>query len=305
MATKERRVTPGAQRVLLANPSVVGFAETLRPKLVRGKATRVLAIRVFVEKKIPESRLPKPLIVPPAIGGIPTDVVAVGKIVLEAGAANKKRARPLKGGCSGIYTGGTAATLGYFMRDKKPKKKGRKPQWYALSNKHALDPGIPRNETIQPSPLDNGNAPPDWVGKLFRSDRIDAALSKIDVGAIAAIIGLPTPKGTTVVKRRMVVTKSGRTTGVTKGIVVDTDLTLRVGGTKYEHSFKIIGLRRNFSDGGDSGSLIIQVNGNRTLGLLWGGAPNVRPKPTYAMPIAMVERAFPAQMLVKRGETWP
>src|SRR6202022_721052 len=78
---------------------------------------------------------------------------------------------------------------------------------------------------IQPSPNpnDGGQVPADWIGRefLYTYDGIDAALSKIDVGAKAEIIGLPTPTSTAIAQKSMTVAKSGRTTGVTYGKVID------------------------------------------------------------------------------------
>jgi hypothetical protein len=315
-STRQRAVSKKIQRKLLANPSVVGFAETLRPKLVGGRETRVFAIRVFVEKKLPRNKVPPALLLPASIDGIPVDVVPIGKIVPFAKIANRKRWRPLKGGCSGIYTGGTAGTLGYFMRDKKkpPPKKG-KPQWYALSCAHVLDPGNKKNETLQPSPMDKGIAPNDWVGKLYKSTykNTDAALSKIDVGATAAVIGLPTPKGNAKPQKGLSVAKSGRSTGVRNGTITDLGLTFRFhkwgtapGKVVFTQVIQVIGKKgKNFSEGGDSGSLVIHRKSGGAIGIVFAGGPGIAPKPTYVSPITLIQRAFPTKKLVLPGETYP
>ena len=314
-SARERAVSVKIQKQLLANPSVIGFAETLRPKLVGGRETRVLAVRVFVEKKLPRDKVPPKLLLPQSFGDIPVDVVAIGKIVPLAKIPNRRKWRPLRGGCSGIYTGGTSGTLGFFMRDRKkpPKKKG-KPQWYALSCAHVLDPGNKNNETLQPSPNDKGIVPNDWVGKLYRSTykRTDAALSKIDVGAKATLIGLPAPRGIMKEKRKLSVAKSGRRTGVTNGTIRDIKITLKEpswgtapGPVVFRRVFVVIGKKGDFSRGGDSGSLVIHRKSRRALGMVFAGVLGVVPKPTYVTPIDIVQRAFRTKKLVLPGETYP
>jgi len=310
VAGKEYPISPEAERVLLANPSVVGFAQTLRRKLVRGKRTRILAIQVFVEEK--RATVADALRVPSVIDGIPTDVVAIGPVEPIA-IPNQIKQRPLVGGCSGIRTTGRAGTLGYFMRDKQ-KKKGQTPQWYALSCAHVLDPGTPNNqETLQPSPDDGGKRPQDWVGKLYKStySGTDAALSKIDIGAKADIIGLFTPVGRRAAKNKMTVVKSGRSTGITTGTVVDVALTLkpnqwgRVGAVVFKDVIAVEGVGANFVAPGDSGSLVMEKGARGAVGMVFGANFSLKPARAYVTPMVRVEGAFPAQMMVLPGETYP
>jgi hypothetical protein len=296
----------------------VGFSQTLKPKLVKGKITARLAIRVYVEKKLPVSRIPAGQALPRKIGNILLDVEEIGKVEpLQAALPNRQRMRPIDGGATGIRTGGTAATLGYFVREKRVPPPPNKPQWYALSNAHVLHPPLGmQNETIQPSPNDSGIAPQDWVGResLFTYDKVDAAIAQIDVGARALIIGLPTPMGMTRVHEGMTVAKSGRTTGVTYGTVIDDDLEFNfrqwgtsTGRVRFEQVFLIYNRRRHFSQGGDSGSLIIDPSNETAVGLLFGGGSRPRRAfdVTLASPIQLVMAAFPRQMLVLPGESYP
>jgi hypothetical protein len=311
--SKPAPISAQARKLLRANPSVVGFSQTLKPKIVNGKPTGRLAIRVYVEKKLPPSKIPSGQALPKTIGKVPVDVEEIGKVE----PANRQRRRPIDGGSSGIYTGGTAATLGYFVREKKAPPPPNKPQWYALSNAHALHPpaGTP-NETIQPSPRDSGIAPQDWVGKesLYTYDKVDAAIARIDTGARAVIIGLPTPGGTAKVQTGMTVAKSGRTTGVTYGTVIDDDLEFKFpqwgtapGRVRFERVFLIYNRHVDFGQGGDSGSLIIDPADQTAIGLLFGTSrrPGKRFLVTLASPIQLVMAAFPRQMLVLPGETYP
>lgn len=85
----------------------------------------------------------------------------------------------------------------------------------------------------------------------------------------------------------MAVQKSGRTTGVTKGKIVGIDATSNVGydeGTgKFERQLVIEANAGQFSAGGDSGSLIMDMQ-NRPVGLLFAGGGGQ----TIANPIEFV-----------------
>ncbi len=120
---------------------------------------------------------------------------------------------------------------------------------------------------------------------------VDAAIAETVAGAVdtsGAIldIGVPdTATATAMVDMR--VTKSGRTTGQTFGKVVAVDVTVNVGYTaecgstdlmvaRFVNQIRIQGTgkgrNKNFSAGGDSGSLIVTDDGEyRPVGLLFAG----------------------------------
>ena len=308
MPDQTPRISARARAILRANPSVLGFSETLKPKLERGQPVGPLAIRVYVEKK-----RDKPM-VPEAIDGVPTDVVVIGKVEPTAlPPRNRGSFRPLEGGASGMYRGGSAGTLGYFMRDKRKPPPPNKPQWYALSCAHVLHPGTAVNETLQPSPRDGGVDPIDRVGRerLWTYFGVDAALSALDERAIAAIIDLPAPVGTSPPWVGKTVAKSGRTTGVTFGKVFDDGAEFKFatwstspGPVRFRDVILVWHKRRHFSEGGDSGSLVIDPGDDTAVGMVFGGSTTT-PKYTLVASIRSVLKAFPNQMLVRVGETWP
>ena len=321
-------ISAKAKEILRANPSVVGFSEVLMPKLVKGKPTAIMAIRVFVEKKLPKSKIPAGNALPKKIGNIPVDVEQIGRIepldtCANYGAhpirpiPNRGRFVPVLGGASGHYTANSrCATLGYFVRDRRPMHPPQKPQWYALSCAHVLQPPpalSAQNETIQPSIGDGGIPPQHWIGKesLYTYDDVDAAISQIDIGARAELIDLPVPVGTGEPEIGMTVAKSGRTTGVTHGTITADriELNFQRWGTspnpvRFIHVFQIEREHGCFACGGDSGSLIIQPARKIAIGLLFGGdIPTLRR--IYASPIDLVMSKFPGKILVKPGETYP
>jgi len=124
----------------------------------------------------------------------------------------------------------------------------------------------------------------------------DAAVARLAAGieCDASPVGLPAPKGVAPAKLGMVVQKSGRMTGLTRGKVKALNCTLKVG---YE--WDRIGIFTGQilctckSQGGDSGSLVVDER-NRAVGLLFAGSDTV----TVATPVDIVlkglQLAFPS-----------
>ena len=83
-------------------------------------------------------------------------------------------------------------------------------------------------------------------------------------------IGVPAVIGNAV--EGMVVRKSGRTTGLTTGTIVDVNMTVNIGTFTWKDQIRVIG-----SDpiclGGDSGSVVVDGN-NNLVGLLFAGPVN-------------------------------
>ncbi len=177
-----------------------------------------------------------------------------------------------------------------------------------------LHPGSAQNETIQPSPQDGGQDPQDWVGReyLYTYDRVDAAISKIDAGAVARIIGLPTPNSMADAEEGLAVAKSGRTTGVTHGTVIDDGLEVNQpqwgtssGPVRFRHVLLARNKHHDFVVPGDSGSLLIDPVEETAVGLVFGRSLIGGNSRGLACPIRAVMRAFPQQILVKPGESYP
>jgi hypothetical protein len=74
----------------------------------------------------------------------------------------------------------------------------------------------------------------------------------------------------------MKVEKTGRTTGYTTGTVDDISADVKVqydiGTLTFSGQIIIVGGNTSFSDAGDSGSLIVEQNSKRPVGLLFGGS---------------------------------
>jgi hypothetical protein len=265
--------------------NIVGVG--IGPKVTDGRLTKRLSIRFYVERKVAKGAVPKKDMLPAKIDGVPTDVIETGRFYAFATPIAQKRLRPTRGGCScGFQASGfvMAGTLGCLVTDGG----GR----FILSNNHVLadENALPLGSPIfQPGLLDNGNASTDKVARLSKFVTIKKLPAKNEVDcAIAGVLtqNLCSPKflpkvslgSTTPIAAAvgMKVHKHGRTTGYTRGQVVDIAADVNVGydfGTaRFIDQVIVIGDSGSFSDSGDSGSLIVDRKTKKATGLLFAGS---------------------------------
>jgi len=213
------------------------------------------------------------------------DVRYVGKIVKRATAPwYQRRGRPLRIGMSVGHYNITAGTLGAFVHRRGSEAAA------ILSNNHVLadeNRGKVGDDILQPGKYDGGRRPRDVIGSLENYVKLSArGINRVD-GAIALLkqriehllgirgVGRVTGVGP-VPETRDHVTKLGRTTGLTHGrvtafeldnVVVGYDL----GNLRFDGQLEIEGAGTHpFSDGGDSGSLIVDRE-LRGVALLFAG----------------------------------
>ena len=79
------------------------------------------------------------------------------------------------------------------------------------------------------------------------------------------------PLGTIKPKLGMLIQKSGRTTGYTAGKIKDISATIKINYDQKVALFKNQILTTNMSQGGDSGSLVLDMK-KRAIGLLFAGS---------------------------------
>lgn len=199
-------------------------------------------------------------------------------------------------------------TLGALVQDANGK--------YVLSNNHVLakENKAPIGEDIiQPGLIDQSPACyKDTVDVLadltaFKpilykgTNKVDAAIAKVRTGKVdesGSILGIGTVN-TDIIPPAvgMGVKKSGRTTGLTKGIISAVHVTVSVKYSTRIAKFvdQIIITPGDFSAGGDSGSLIVEdVDSNpRPVGLLFAGSSTY----TIANPITDVLSSFGVSMV--------
>jgi len=265
--------------------NIVGVG--IGPKVTDGRLTKRLSIRFYVERKVATGAVPKKDRLPAKIEGVPTDVIETGRFYAFATPIAQQRLRPTRGGCScGFQARGfvMAGTLGCLVTDGG----GR----YILSNNHVLadENALPLGSPIfQPGLLDIGRPSTDKVARLSKFVTIKKLPAKNEVDcAIAGVLtqNLCSPKflpkvslgSTTPIAAavNMKVHKHGRTTGYTKGQVVDIAADVNVGydfGTaRFIDQIIVIGDSGPFSDSGDSGSLIVDRKTKKATGLLFAGS---------------------------------
>jgi hypothetical protein len=200
---------------------------------------------------------------------------------------------------------------------------------FILSNNHVLGAAAPtlcpntaaigKTWTLQPGTKDIGRDPRDnpsyqvgvvanfWQLSTAGENVMDAALSSTNAAwAGSKILGIGQPKaamGSAGIYEGVV--KSGRTTGVTVGTVLDINCTVTVGYEEcgsytFTGQIAIFGVSPGafsdqppvsgnpFSRGGDSGSAVLDAGTSTPVGLLFAGDPLL----TYANPISTVYSSF-------------
>ncbi|WP_216362505.1 trypsin-like serine protease [Bowmanella denitrificans] len=268
------------QLLQLANVNGVGVGF----KDSKNKPTDELSLKVFVQKKLKPAELDKQDMVPAKIAGIKTDVVEIGEVVAQAYTA---RLRPAQPGYSIGHYKVTAGTFGAMVRDA-----CYPCRYYILSNNHVLaNSNAARigDAILQPGRVDGGTNPADRIatlarfvpirfGSLSKHNLVDAALAQpVDMRDVfASIKNLGIPKGVEEAALGMPVIKTGRTTQTTAGTVTSVNATIAVSyGSAGVAYFKNQFLTGDMSDGGDSGSVLLNRNNKKVVGLLFAGSSTV------------------------------
>src|SRR5262245_7347162 len=258
-------------------------------------------IRVHVVKKIP----PGPALeaatvtgvtsgeIPPQFAGIPVDIpqgayrlhqsTAGGRALSSAFAApglatvRTRRIQPLRGGIS-ISDGRRpiAGTLGGPVLDRSTGHAMILSNWHVLSGVF----GRPGGAILQPGRLDGGT-PTDQVARLDRNamtSNLDAAVATL--GDERPIVngpwGLRPIRGSALAQLGMSVEKSGRTSGVTRGVVTGVEGTKRTyyAGAGYRvirHVISITPGDPELSLPGDSGAMWIDEATTKVVALHFAG----------------------------------
>lgn len=312
--TTARDVLTNAREQLLGKANVV--ATGVGYKITAGEKTPTLSVVCSVSEKMAAGRLAAQDVIPGTLDGVPTDVVATGRI--RAFQARTDRWRPAPGGVSIGHHEITAGTLGCLV------KKGGK--IYILSNNHVLansNDAIVGDIILQPGPYDGGRFPDDHIANLsdfvpisFQGEggggssgcsiannvadmmnsiarvlgsnaRLQAVTTQVSDNLVDAAIAEPlsnanvrdeileigTVQGTESGVLDMAIRKSGRTTALTSGIIQQVDVTVNVQYGNQVARFTDQLLAGPMSQGGDSGSAVLDEN-NNLVGLLFAGSDN-------------------------------
>lgn len=282
-----------AEEMLLPVEGIVGISHREDPP----------RIIVYIEHEKYRSK------VPTKIDGFDVEVKVTGRIkalsliqleskyTYSSTVSRTGEVRPMVGGISiGIpetdFGGKMAGTLGIVVESKDG-------QAYILTNAHVIAMNskasfLPLGTAVlQPGTYDGGSIK-NKVGELYSYIRItfgpkkmnyaDAAIAKITISNSEYLIGAVLDyddkttyriKGIVEVSTGNIVRKSGRTTGVTYGEVLDTDATVKVWYTtsKWAIFYDQILVSQPFIEAGDSGS-VVDKDGS-FVGLAFAGSSSV------------------------------
>ncbi|GBC71185.1 hypothetical protein HRbin02_00964 [Candidatus Calditenuaceae archaeon HR02] len=213
--------------------------------------------------------------------GVPVTAIVAGELqsARPIPYVSRQRVRPAQGGVSIGHYMVTAGTLGCLVRDNEG-------HVYILSNNHVL--ANSNNARIgdpiyQPGPYDGGN-PNDTIATLWTwtflnpngINYVDAALARpINIQDVSPdIFYIGKVRGVGMPTLSLHVKKSGRTTGLTRGVIVILRAYVKVNYLSLGHltfDDQIVIQPGGFSKGGDSGSLVVDEN-NRAIGVLFAGS---------------------------------
>jgi hypothetical protein len=258
----------------------VGIGE----KFADGNSTGLPAIKFLVRKKASKQKVGKIDVLPSQWNGLLTDVEEVGEVRLLSNGSDtdpRQTYDPVQPGCSIGYkdAGGlqNAGTLSALVEDPSGKRFFLS-SFHVLANLAAPDTAL---DITQPGTLDDPNAR--IVGRMVRgtapnvddSNRIDAALADVgaNVNTSAEILGIGAITGTKTAVPEMTVEKFGRNNGYRSGYVFNVffDISVPVPGgeARFVDQIAILGLNGLFAGDGDSGSLVLERDSNRAVGLLF------------------------------------
>lgn len=297
------------------------------------KTSREPVIVVSVERKLPTRDLTEIERIPTQINGIPTDVVVSGPFQAFAQTQRLRPARPgismgnvqITAGTFGcvvsrggirlilsnnhVLADGNNAALGSVVVQPGTLDGGRATtdRIGVLAESARIVFDTDTDPVPPPSPQPGGCSA--LVTRFFGepkqllapynargANKVDCALCKPDDEALISpdILGIGIPLGVVMGTLGMAVQKSGRTTGYTRGEIEQIDVTSRIDyGGKFA-TFTGQLLAGAMSQPGDSGSAVLDMNGN-VIGLLFAGSNTS----TLINPIQDVLEALRVEVVVQ------
>lgn len=180
--------------------------------------------------------------------------------------------------------------------------------WFCLSASHVLAPAGAANgdDIVQPASARGGTIP---VARLFDFEPLqtngvvnqyDAAIARItnpeDIVPRLPVIG--DVEDTVIAPRKFAsVRKVGAATLHTLGIITNPSASTRFVFEGHDYEFggviEVVGCGGEFSQGGDSGALVVDALSQRPLGLIIGGTG----KKTYVSPLGRILERFACRLL--------
>jgi hypothetical protein len=266
-------------RDIFEDRNIVGIG--ISEKVTEKKPTGALSLCFYVEKKLGKARVKSGSMIPPVLSvadrtAVFTDVQQIGRVRPQI----NKRQEPLLSGFS-VGNKTDTGTLGAIV------KKGNK--FFLLSNSHVLaksGKGKIGDAIIYPGEADSGSKTqkvailskllPFRLGNDFLND-VDAALAEVDAGfrdkLDFSIRGAKSPLRIATPVRGMKIVMRGRTSGNSEGEVQDVHFSIilpypGVGKVGFINQVKCT----RYSKPGDSGSIIVDKQSGKILGLHFAGS---------------------------------
>ena len=286
--------------------NVVGLG--IGVKWRNNQPTGTPALMVLVTQKIAKYKLSRANLLPSTLRGMDIDVLSVGKLTAETGSSLLRdkssnltqRIRPVQGGYSIGHIDITAGTIATCVYDLLPQGIGIPKNYYVLSNNHVLadeNKAHYGDPIVQPGPIDGGCCPFDTIATLRRfipidfepflpryqhNNVVDAAIAQGQLHHLDRVINwmgyiggwLPKKE----VKVGMIVQKTGRTTGFTRGRILATNTTVDVSYSEGKTArFKDQIINTTMTASGDSGSLLVTIIDNIpfAVGLHFSSSPSM------------------------------
>ena len=311
------------RRQWLRRPGVtavdVGF------KIKGDELTDDVAIRVHVARKIPVDDLVKNEVfnetgsAPQKVGGFPVDVIeasygpsggrAAGPLALDhddedaiAAIARTRAFDPLVGGISCGNPRATTGTIGAIVFNRTNCRPMILSNWHVLAGRSSAAVG---ERILQPGQSDGGTRTAATLTSMRLDSRMDAAVATLTGpgGHSRDILGLGTISGVDHATLGMLVVKSGRTTGITRGVVDGISMSTSIdygdpGVVSFTNQIRIVprppwpAIDYEVSLGGDSGSVWLNEANNRAIGLHFAGETTPAPSSENSIcsPMAPIAR---------------
>jgi hypothetical protein len=292
-------------------------------KIAGSTLTDEPSVVVSVVQKLPSSQLVESEMVPKTLGNIKTDVIETGRII--AFQDPKQKMRPARPGVSIGHYQITAGTLGCLVQ-----RAGEifiLSNNHVLANSNAAHLG---DSILQPGSYDGGTlndqigtleqfipiafdgetaptpgcSPLEFLKRLFGikpatsintpgNNTVDCALARPLSPSLvdSNILNIGIPIGVGDATLGTAVQKSGRTTGYTQGQITQIDVTVSVDYDGKIATYKNQLMAGAMSQGGDSGSAVLNTN-KEVVGLLFAGSNTT----TIMNPIQLVFDALQVQI---------
>lgn len=271
----------------------VGAGYRLKNGKLPRRGARDVCLTFFVTRKHPKGRVPKRFLIAPDYDGIETDVVEVGIPRMLSG--NAPGANPSFGLCPGSSIGTIAhgnhkitGTLGAFVKDDAEKV-------YILSNSHVIaDDGhlVAGHVIAFPSPEESAEVIP--VARFSSTvallpfpqfNQLDCAIAEVgplppQLTVSNIIRGFGKMEGVGIAQAGRTVIKLGRSDETPRvGVVAQPSVQMYFsyphGMRMFSGLMSIVGTQGPFAVDGDSGSLIVDRQSRKAVGLLTSGASGI------------------------------